>query len=461
MSAESAVAVFTLVGAAAPALLLAAVGVPSLANRPLREGATGALVHLAFAIALASLCAAGVALELAPEPRVAVELGEWFRFGHYAFRLSLLADRLSLPFAAFAMALCGVVGSFSHRYLHREPGYNRFFTSLALFATGLALVVLGGSIELVFAGWELVGASSALLVAFFHERPLPVRNGLRTLAVYRVTDLGLVGAAVLVHHALGTGAFDALFRGDPWPGGEAALAGATATATALLLCFAAMGKCAQLPFSGWLPRAMEGPTPSSAIFYGALSVHAGAFLLLRAGPLLDRAPLAAAALVAVGAVTALHATLVGRVQSDMKSALAYASLTQVGIILVEIGLGLRWIALLHILGHGSVRSLQFLRAPSVLHDLHRVENAVGGHLARTGLHFERWIPERLERRLYRLALERAYLDAILDRYVVAPWLGLFRRLDVLERRICRAVSGEVEPEPEPETRAGEGVPRGA
>jgi NAD(P)H-quinone oxidoreductase subunit 5 len=187
---------------------------------------------------------------------------------------------------------------------------------------------------------------------------------------------------------------------------------------------------------------MEGPTPSSAIFYGALSVHAGAFLLLRAGPLLDQTPLAAGALVAVGGLTAVHATLIGRVQSDVKSALAYASLTQVGIILVEIGLGLRFVALLHMLGHGSLRSLQFLRAPSLLHDLHRVENAVGGHLARSGLRLERLVPGRMRRRLYRLALERAHLDALLDAYVVAPCLGLFRRADALERRLCGAVAGE-------------------
>jgi NAD(P)H-quinone oxidoreductase subunit 5 len=121
----------------------------------------------------------------------------------------------------------------------------------------------------------------------------------------------------------------------------------------------------------------------------------------------------------------------------------------VGIILVEIGLGLRWVALVHILGHGSVRSLQFLRAPSLLHDMHRVENAVGGHLAHTGLHFERWIPERVQLWLYRLALERAYLDGLLDTFVVGPWLGLFRRLDALERRWCRFVAGEARPAARP------------
>jgi NAD(P)H-quinone oxidoreductase subunit 5 len=441
VTAEAAAVALTLLGALAPIAFFASVSLPSLAGRPLGEAATAALSKLCFGAGLAGLLGAWVAVELSLQPRVLVELGEWFRCGSYAFHLSLLADRLSLPFAAFALALCGVVASFSHRYLHREPGFNRFFAMLGLFASGIALVILGGSIELVFAGWELVGASSALLVAFFHERPLPVRNGLRTLVVYRVTDVGLVAAAVLLHHALGTGEFGAFVGSEPWPGGQSPLTGGTATAVALLLCLSAMGKCAQIPFSGWLPRAMEGPTPSSAIFYGALSVHAGALLMLRVAPLLDRSPLAAWSLVALGAGTALHATIVGRVQTDIKSALAYASLTQVGIILAEIGLGLRWIAVAHILGHATVRSLQFLRAPSLLHDLHQVESAVGGHLARTGLHLERAVPMGLQRRLYRIALERWRLEEALDLLVVEPLLRLFRCLDALDRRCCRIVAG--------------------
>jgi len=429
------------IGALAAVRCVAAVSIPSLANRPLGEVATARLSRLSFGVGFASLLGAWGAVELSPEPRVLVEVGEWFRCGSYAFHLSLLADRLSLPFAAFAQALCGIVASFSHRYLHREPGYNRYFAMLGLFAVGITLVILGGSIELVFAGWELLGVGSALLVAFFHERPLPVRNGLRTFVVYRTTDVGLVAAAVLLHHALGTGAFDAFVGSEPWPAGHSPLPVGTATVVSLLLCLSAIGKCAQIPFSGWLPRAMEGPTPSSAIFYGALSVHAGAFLLLRAAPLLDRAPLAAAALVTVGIATALHATFVGRAQTDIKAALAYASLTQVGIILAEIGAGLRWVAVAHIIGHASVRSLQFLRAPSLLHDLHQVENAVGEHLARTGLHLERGVPPGLQRRLYRMALERWQLDEALDTVVVAPLLALFRRADALDRRWCRIVAG--------------------
>jgi NAD(P)H-quinone oxidoreductase subunit 5 len=441
VTAETAAIALTLIGALSPAVFFAAVSLPTLAGRPLGEVATAALSKLCFGSGLASLLGAWIAVELSPTPRVLVEVGEWFRCGTYAFHLSLLADRLSLPFAAFSLALCGVVASFSHRYLHREAGYNRYFAMLALFASGITLVILGGSIELVFAGWELVGVSSALLVAFFHDRPLPVRNGLRTLVVYRTTDVGLVVAAVLLHHALGTGEFGAFVGDEAWPLGRSPLPAGTATAVGLLLCLSAMGKCAQIPLSGWLPRAMEGPTPSSAIFYGALSVHAGAFLMLRVAPLLDRSPFVSAALVALGVATAIHATFVGRVQTDIKSALAYASLMQVGIILAEIGLGLRWIPVLHILGHASVRSLQFLRAPSLLHDLHQVESAVGGHLARTGLHLERAVPVGLQRRLYRMGLERWRFDEALDGLVVEPFLATFRRLDALDRRWCRLVAG--------------------
>jgi NAD(P)H-quinone oxidoreductase subunit 5 len=233
--------------------------------------------------------------------------------------------------------------------------------------------------------------------------------------------MGLLAAVALTHHATGHGVITGI-RGD------------LATAVALLLLVAAAGKSAQIPFSGWLPRAMEGPTPSSAIFYGALSVHAGAYLLLRAAPLLDQSPLASFAVALLGLGTALHATLSGRVQTDVKTALAYASLTQVGIILVEIGLGLRLLPLLHLVGNALTRTLQFLRAPSILHDFHQLQNAVGGHLGRTGLHLERWVPAGWQHRLYVFALERAYLDALFDS-VIARFLRMVRAVDGFERSL--------------------------
>lgn len=416
----------TIVGA--QALLLLTLGGASLLVRPLPERLTGLLTKATFLLSALSSLSLLAIVALGGESPIVVPLGEWLATASYHFEVSLLLDPLSVAFGTLTAALCGIVGAFAHRYLHRDPGFNRFFLLLALFGLGMTLTALAGSLELLYAAWELVGLSSALLIAFHHERRAPVANGLRTFVVYRICDLGLLAAVALSHYQLGTGDLEILYRDAP------ALRGGAATALALLLLLAACGKSAQVPFSGWLPRAMEGPTPSSAIFYGALSVHAGAYLLLRVSPLLDRSSLASAAVVLVGLLTALHATLSGRVQTDIKTSLAYASLTQVGIIFIEIGLGLRVIPLLHLLGNAVTRTLQFLRAPSLLHDFHQLQNAVGGHLARTGLHLERTVPASLQRRLYLFALERAHLDDLLERFAIAPFQRGFRFLDGLERR---------------------------
>ncbi len=429
------------VGTAMPALFLAAVGAPAFFYYRMPERITGALARTAFTASIVCFALVVPALPAAENGRIVARMGRWFGTGSYQVEFVLFADALSLTFALFTAILYGIVSAFAHRYLHREPGYNRFFVLLALLALGMLLTALGGSIELIFMGWELVGVSSALLIAFFHERPLPIENGLRAFIAYRLADIGLVGAAVLIFHLYGSGELEPLIGDQGWPQGSVRLGELEASAIALLLFFTAAGKSALLPFSSWLPRAMEGPTPSSAIFYGALSVHAGVLLMLRMGPLLDRAPWVAALVAAVGLVTALYATVVGRVQTDIKCALAYASLTQVGIMFVEVGLGLRVIALLHLLGHASLRTLQYLRAPSLLNELHGAEDALGGRLLPEGAPFERLLPERARRPLYRCARERGYLEPAIDRFVVEPSLSALRRIDALERRFCARIAG--------------------
>ena len=157
----------------------------------------------------------------------------------------------------------------------------------------------------------------------------------------------------------------------------------------LLLVIAAAGKSALVPFSGWLPRAMEGPTPSSAVFYGALSVHLGAFLLLRVSPLLDISTTLCVVIVILGLATAVLAYLACRVQTDIKAALSFASLAQVGIIVAEIGVGFRYVALVHLLGHACMRTLQFIRAPSLLQDYRTIEDAIGRRLPRAANFWDR------------------------------------------------------------------------
>ena len=358
-------------------------------------------------------------------PSLTVEFGNWFTVHDYHFPLVLLADRISLPFLVLTVMLSGLIGEFSATYLHRERGYLRFFLLLHLFAFGSLIAFAAGSFDLLVAGWELVGITSVLLIAFFQQRTAPVENGLRVFAVYRACDIGLLIGVFAMHHWSGMETFvENLPR----------LNGTQALIVCLLLLLAAAGKAAQVPFSGWLPRAMEGPTPSSAIFYGAISIHAGAYLLLRIEPLLAQSRQASAWVIAIGALTAIHGTLVGRASADAKTSLAYASLTQVGVVFVEIGLGWKWIAVAHILGHATVRTLQFLRAPSMLHDYHKMHSAIGGELTPAGKHLEDLVPEPVQLWLYRWALDRGHLDTILDRFVIHPLMrlsALFARLDGL------------------------------
>ncbi|MEZ5356607.1 MAG: proton-conducting transporter membrane subunit [Bryobacteraceae bacterium] len=390
-----------------------------------RITATTSIVTTAAAAALAAAMVSRGTLS------VRAPLGHWFTAGEYDFVLSLLVDRLSLPMVVLTTALIGIVGAFSVRYLHRERGYFRFFLLLHLFTFGSLLAFTAGSFDLLIGGWELVGITSVLLIAFFDDRREPVRNALRVFATYRIADLGLLIGVFAMHYLAETAAYQGLFTGE-WPSQGTEASTSAATIIGLLLLVAAAGKSAQMPFSGWLPRAMEGPTPSSAIFYGAISVHAGAYILLRAEPLFRASPAAAAAVVATGAATAILATLTHRVVSDAKTSLAYASMTQLGIIFVEIGLGFPMLALAHMSGHTVVRTLQFLRAPSMLHDYHRMHAAAGGHLGRTGEHYHGIIPPGVRLWLYRAGLERGFYDALVDRFATAPVLHLSRWLASLE-----------------------------
>lgn len=435
--------IFTLLGitvVSAPALLVVILGLCSLLSYRLSERRIGALVQVSICTGL--LASLGVLfLMLLWGPRhVAIPLGEWVHIHAYHFVIKFVFDRLSVPLVILSFLLCGVIGAFANRYMHREQGFNRFFVLYSFFVLGMVVTSLAGTIETLFAGWELVGLSSAFLVAFYQERLGPVRNGFRVWVVYRISDAALLIASVVMHHLQGQGDFSQFLNSEGWPLGAPGVSQDQALLVGLLLLLAAAGKSGLVPFSGWLPRAMEGPTPSSAVFYGALSVHLGAFLLLRFSPLLDMSVWLCAAVVAAGLITALFASFAGRVQTDIKSALSFASLAQVGIIVAEIGLGLRYIALIHLLGHACFRALQFLRAPTVLQDYSSIENAIGNRLPRL-THGSRLLPISVQTWLYRFAMEKGYLDAWLTDYVVMPIVKTLRWCDSMERRWTDFLSG--------------------
>ncbi len=435
--------VLGLIVVGAPAALFVGLGLSSLLrDRPLSERTIVVCVEVAIITGLLASVAILVLMLALGTRHEPIAFERWVDIPHYHFVFKFEFDRLSLPFVILTFALCGTIGAFCNRYMHREPGFNRFFLFYSLFVLGMVTTSVAGTIETLFTGWELVGLSSALLVAFYHERLSPVQNGLRVWCVYRLSDAALLLASVVLHHLTGEGDFDKLVRVGYWPEGTALLTEPQCLAVGLLLLVAAMGKSAMVPFSGWLPRAMEGPTPSSAVFYGALSVHLGAFLLLRVSPLLDQSLTLRVIIVLVGLSTAVFGTFAARVQTDIKCALSFASLTQVGLIVAEIGCGLRYLALIHILGHACVRTLQFLRAPTLLHDYHILENAIGERLpTRTSL-LERGTSSTARLWLYRLALQRGYLDACLTDWIVSPVLSLFRGCNSIEQRWTNLLSGE-------------------
>ncbi len=434
---------------ASPTALVAALGVPTLLGRPLTEATIARLTAVAGVVGLLSACCIlGWMLALG-QHFVPIELGDWIAIDpeHFHFHLKFVFDRLSVPFTILVFVLCSVVGAFTRRYLHKERGYNRFFLCYSFFFAGMVISSLAGTIETLFFGWELVGLSSALLIAYFHERENPVINGQRVWSIYRLADAAFLVAALAMHRLTGEGDFSAMMGAGSWPEGVASISASHALLIGSLLLVAAAGKSALVPFSGWLPRAMEGPTPSSAVFYGSLSVHLGVYLLLRVSPVLDASLVLQALVVCVGIVSAVAAALMARTQADVKNSLAYASLTQVAIIVVEIGLGLRYLALTHIIGHACLRTLQLLRAPNLLKDYHQLENAIGARLSRESSGWFRALPDTMRVWCYRFGFDRGFLDIWLDRTFVAPFLRVFRWADRMERRWLDWLSGTPDSEP--------------
>lgn len=398
------------------------------ADRRPSEWLTNRLVDSALLLSLAgSLAVAALYAGLAGAPvRGEVDFGDWLTLGSYHIPAVALVDGLSVAFSLLGATLTMIVARFSRTYLHKEPGFLRFFLLLAMFAAGVQLVAFAGALDVMFAGWELIGISSALFIGYFHERAEPVRSSVRAFTTYRLCDAGFLMAMVSLHELVGTTRLSALPAAATLPHWEVAV-------IAALFLLAAMGKSALLPFSGWLPRAMEGPTPSSALFYGGLSIHMGVYLLLRTWPLLEASIEVRIAGVTIGIATALYAAAVARTHTDAKGALAHATLAQVGLIVAEICMGFTTLATVHLAGHAMLRVFQYLRAPNAIHDAHRLGHAgiVHGHAP--------VMPTERARRVYGVAVHRLRLEDRLDA-AVAPLLALARALDAVDRRFRAALS---------------------
>ena len=424
---RDAVELLLLSALAAPPVALAGLGLAWLLGVTVSETVTTRVAVLATGLA-ASFTVVGASVG-AWHGVFPLEVGPytWFSVGHYSFDFVFRWDTVSLVMALGSTILSGLVVGFSVNYLHREQGVFRYFVLMLVFAAGMQWLVVAGSYEQLFLGWELVGLTSILLVAFFNERTQPVAAAIRVMIVYRLSDLGLLVGAVVMHQAAHGTRFGSLHL--------AHLTEGQATAIALLLLLAASGKAAQLPFGGWLPRAMEGPTTSSAVFYGALSVHAGIYLLIRSEPLFEQSPVASVAAVAMGGTTAFAGAMLSRVQADAKTSLAWGSMSQLGLMVAEVGLHLPTVALVHLAGHASLRGYQMLRAPSLLHDSIALRKALGAGTLDLG---SRTVPAWL----YRALRDGLFIEILLERFLVRPVLGLGHVFERLEQAWTRRVGGE-------------------
>ncbi len=351
---------------------------------------------------------------------ISLHFGYLYESKHYQFPITLFFDLSSFFFLVMSTFISMVVVKFSRHYLHREEGFSRFFAAIFLFLGGVNLLSIAGTLDLFFAAWEMIGVSSFLLIGFYRDRVQPVRNALHAFAVYRMTDLGLFLGAFLSHIIFKGG----IFFANLTP--EFVLASVHPSDSHLigllsvLFVLSAMGKSAQFPFSFWLPKAMEGPTPSSAIFYGGLAVHAGVFLLIRTFAIWRQSAMAIALVTTVGLVTAILATMCGRTQSSVKGQIAYASIAQVGLMFIGLGFGLKIWVLVHMTANVFLRSYQLLVSPSAVVQVLQFQSRPNMVVNVSEWSMERLLPNKLRTNLYVFSLNEAYLEAGLRRFLWRP-----------------------------------------
>jgi NADH:ubiquinone oxidoreductase subunit 5 (subunit L)/multisubunit Na+/H+ antiporter MnhA subunit len=350
-------------------------------------------------------------------------VGSWLSSDTFDCALNFITTGFNVKLAALFAVLLMILMRFSINYMHREAGFHRFFFILSLFSSAMLLLVLSGNAIGTFVGWELAGLCSYLLIAYAYDRPVAVANATRVFVTNRIGDAGFI---------LGVGLSYAWADSVNWSDLNAAATDLSkGEAAAIGLCFtiAALAKSAQLPFSPWLARAMEGPTPSSAAFYGAVMVHAGVYLIILLAPLISQTPLVMALLIFSGLTTALYSYFIGLTQTDVKSSLAFATSGQLGLMFLECGLGFWQLASWHLCAHAVVRGYLVLTAPSLMVNVR--DNPVKP--VTPVLANKRW--------LFVASIQRFWVEQITDWVLVKPIRHLAHDLSYFDDNIVDRLMG--------------------
>jgi NADH-quinone oxidoreductase subunit L len=300
-----------------------------------------------------------------------ITLFSWIPVGALHIDVALLADPLSITMALFITGIGSLIHLYAIGYMHGDPNFSKFFLYLNLFVFSMLMLVLGENLLVTFLGWEGVGACSYFLISFWHTRDSAAVAGKKAFVTNRIGDFGVMTAMFLAFSTIGSVSYSSI--------NEAAhtgvLAPVTATAIGLLLFVGACGKSAQLPLYLWLPDAMEGPTPVSALIHAATMVTSGVFLMTRMSPVLhasyEWAPMVIAC---VGAATALFAASIAVAQNDIKKVLAYSTVSQLGYMFLAVGSGAYVAAIFHMVTHAFFKALLFLGSGSVIHGMHHEQD---------------------------------------------------------------------------------------
>jgi NADH-quinone oxidoreductase subunit L len=305
----------------------------------------------------------------ASERIVEVRLFEWVAAGEFSVDIGLLADPLSITMILFITGVATLIHLYSIGYMHGDPNFSKFFVYLNMFAFSMLMLVLGDNLLLTFLGWEGVGACSYFLISFWFSEEANASAGKKAFVTNRVGDFGFMLATFLAFMAFGSIKYGEMFSFT----GE--ISSGTATAIALLVFVGAAGKSAQFPLYLWLPDAMAGPTPVSALIHAATMVTSGVYLLARMNPVLELAHDWGPSLIAwVGLFTALFAATIAIGQDDIKKVLAYSTVSQLGFMVVAVGAELYVAALFHMITHAFFKALMFLGSGSVIHGMNNDQN---------------------------------------------------------------------------------------
>ena len=355
-----------------------------------------------------------------------------YKSDFFEFFINFYFDVTTAVYALVGSLISLSVTVFSKYYMHRDEGFRRFFNTLLFFYLGYNFVIFSGNFETLFIGWEILGITSFLLIAFYRDRYLPVKNGLKVISLYRLGDVCLIVAMWMAHHIFhknitfnelqNAGFLDVVIAEHP----------VYIQTMCLLMVIAVSIKSAQLPFSSWLARAMEGPTVSSAIFYGSLSVHLGVFLLIRTAPLWQDIALIKGILIAIGLFTSIIASGIASVQSSVKTQIAYASITQIGIMFIEVALGFHLLALFHFAGNAFLRTYQLLVSPSVLGYL--IHDMVFTHVPKQHAS-ENTFSAKIKNTIFLLNIREWNVDIFLYNFLWKPFKFIGNKFNFLNNKI--------------------------